>query len=104
MPALHGQFTNLKYYVLQIYLDNLYYKILFSHYPHKDELFSHNLITISPSAEIASALANAGLSLHRVRGVLGAGERGCHAELLEPDGLYECIGKTTDNSEKTHAK
>jgi hypothetical protein len=81
MPALHGQFTNLKYYVLQIYLDNLYYKILFSHYPHKDELFSHNIITISPSAEIASALANAGLSLHLVRGVLGAGE------LLEPDGL-----------------
>jgi hypothetical protein len=104
MPALHGQFTNLKYYVLQIYLDNLYYKILFSHYLYKDELFSHNLITISPSAEIASALANTGLSLHRVRGVLGAGERGCHAELLEPDGLYECMGKTTNTSKQTLVK
>jgi hypothetical protein len=104
MPALQVQFTNLKYYALQIYLDNLYYKILFSHYPHKDELFSHNLIAISPSAEIASALANAGLSLHRVRGVLGAGERGCHAELLEAHGLFQCMGKTTNTSKQTHVK
>jgi len=63
-------------------------KIVSSQTHHKRQVLSHNIITISPrSAKRASAPASTGRHLHREGGVVGANERGGHAELLEPEGL-----------------
>jgi hypothetical protein len=54
----------------------------------------HKNITLSPcSAKRASVYASTGGHRYHIGVVVGANERGCLAELLEPDGPQQCLGK-----------
>jgi hypothetical protein len=64
---------------------------------HKRSVLYHNTITLSPcSAKRASVYASTGQHRHHIGGVVGANERGGHAELLELDGLQQCLRKKSD--------